>query len=172
MATRKNKSTPPRRAKLAAAGAFGLGLENLIGYNLRRAHGVQKQRFTAVFEPLGIRPVTLSLLGTVYDHPGITQTELGKRLNIKRANMVPLLTELGVRGLITRRPSDNDRRAQLVTLTTAGRKFTVKLVETHARLESDLVQSMGVQDSAQLLKLLKKFRELSTGPDLADAESD
>jgi DNA-binding MarR family transcriptional regulator len=167
------RSTRPKasgRGATARVGAFGLGLENLIGYNLRRAHGVQKQRFTAVFEPLGIRPVTLSLLGTVYDHPGITQTELGKRLNIKRANMVPLLTELGVRGLITRRPSDNDRRAQLVTLTTAGKRFTVKLVETHARLESDLVQSLGVQDSAQLLKLLKKFRELSTGPDLADAD--
>ena len=161
----------PRR-DVMHSGAFGLWLENLIGYNLRRAHGVQKQRFTAVFEPLGIRPVTLSLLGTVYDEPGITQTELGLRLHIKRANMVPLLTELEARGLIARRPSDSDRRAQVVTLTTAGKKQTAKLLEMHARLESDLVQSLGVQASAQLLELLKRFRELSTGPDLADTDSD
>ena len=100
------------RRAVTHGGAFGLELENLLGYNLRRAHGVQKERFTAIFEPLGIRPVTLSLLGTVYDEPGITQTELGKRLHIKRANMVPLLTELEARGLIARRPSDNDRRAR------------------------------------------------------------
>ena len=83
-----------------------------MGYNLRRAHGVQKQRFEAVFGPLGIRPVTLSALGTIYDNPGITQADLGKKLNIKRANMVPVMAELEGRGLIARRPSDNDRRAQ------------------------------------------------------------
>ena len=92
-----------------------------MGYNLRRAHGVQQQRFAAVFGPLGIRPVTLTALGTVYDNPGITQAELGKKLNIKRANMVPVMAELEGRGLIARRPSDSDRRAHLVALTPAGR---------------------------------------------------
>ena len=62
-----------------------------MGYNLRRAHAVQKQRFATAFGPLGVRPVTLSVLGTIYDLPGITQTDLGKRLNIKRANIVPLM---------------------------------------------------------------------------------
>lgn len=172
MAGRNTRLKVATRSMQTPAGAFGLGLENLIGYNLRRAHGVQKQRFTAVFEPLGIRPVTLSLLGTVYDQPGITQTELGRRLHIKRANMVPLLTELGTRGLISRRPSDSDRRAQVVTLTAAGRKLTATLLEMHARLENDLVQSLGAHESAQLVELLKKFRTLSTGPDLADSDSD
>ncbi len=172
MAGRKTRLKAVPRREVTHSGAFGLGLENLLGYNLRRAHGVQKQRFKAVFEPLGIRPVTLSLLGTVYDEPGITQTELGLRLHIKRANMVPLLTELEARGLIVRRPSDSDRRAQVVTLTAAGKKQTAKLLEMHARLESDLVQNLGAEASAQLLELLTKFRDLSTGPDLADSDSD
>ena len=167
MATLKTRGSTNRRGKAAATGAFGLGLENLIGYNLRRAHGVQKRRFTSVFERLEIRPVTLSLLGTVYDHPAITQTELGKRLNIKRANMVPLLTELGARGLIVRRPSDNDRRAQLVTLTVAGRKLTAELLKMHQRLEDDLVRALGARESQLLVRLLKKFRELSSEPDVA-----
>ena len=75
------------------------------------------------FGPLGIRPVTLSVLGTIYDNPGIKQSDLGKRLNIKRANMVPVMTELEGRGLIQRRPSDSDRRAHVVTLTPSGRKL-------------------------------------------------
>jgi DNA-binding MarR family transcriptional regulator len=171
MATPKTKRTTNRREKTApAAGAFGLGIENLIGYNLRRAHGVQKRRFTSVFEQVGIRPVTLSLLGTVFDHPAITQTELGKRLNIKRANMVPLLAELSARGLILRRPCDSDRRAQRVTLTAAGRKLTAKLLEMHRRLEDDLVRALGVRDSQLLVQLLKKFRELSSEPELTDLD--
>ena len=170
MATPKTRPTTNRRGKTAATGAFGLGLENLIGYNLRRAHGVQKRRFTSVFEQLEVRPVTLSLLGTVYDHPAITQTELGERLNIKRANMVPLLAELGARGLIVRRPCDSDRRAQRVTLTVAGRKFTAKLLEMHQRLEDDLVRALGARESQLLVQLLKKFRELSAEPDIADLD--
>ena len=170
MAKKTTKAKMRKRHETSALlGAFGIGIENLIGYNLRRAHGVQKQRFAAVFGPLGIRPVTLSLLGTVYDHPGITQTELGKRLHIKRANMVPLLAELGARGLIERRPSDNDRRTQLVTLTPAGKKLARKLLEVHERLEADLVQHLGARESEQLLQLLKKFRRLSPEPDLTDS---
>jgi DNA-binding MarR family transcriptional regulator len=150
--------------------AFGVGLDDVTGYNLRRAHGVQKQRFAAVFGPLGIRPVTLTALGTIYDNPGITQADLGKQLNIKRANMVPVMAELEGRGLITRRPSDTDRRAHVVALTPAGLKLTVKLLELHRRLEEDLVKALGQRERDQLLQLLKRFRKLAIEPELDDTE--
>lgn len=137
-----------------------------MGYNLRHAHGVQKQRFAAVFGPLGIRPVTLSVLGTIYENPGITQAELGKKLRIKRANIVPVMAELEGRGLIVRRPSDNDRRAHVVALTPAGTKLTVKLLDLHRRLEEDLARALGERERDQLLELLKRFRKLSTNPQL------
>ena len=141
-----------------------------MGYNLRRAHGVQKARFEAIFGPLGIRPVTLSALGTIYDNPGITQADLGKKLNIKRANMAPVMAELEGRGLIARRPSDQDRRAQVVTLTPAGMKFTVKVLDLHRRLEDDLARALGLRERDQLLQLLKRFRKLATEPELDDGE--
>jgi DNA-binding MarR family transcriptional regulator len=156
-------SAPPR--------AFGGGLDELIGYNLRRAHGVQKQRFDAAFGPLGIRPVTLSALGTIYEHPDIKQADLGRRLHIKRANMVPLLAELVARGLVSRRPSESDRRAQLVKLTPAGRKLTAQLLERHDRLEADLMRSLGEKESKQLLELLKKFRRLSPKPEVDEIDA-
>ena len=171
MVSKRTRAEATKLRETPAEGrAFGLELENLIGYNLRRAHGVQKQRFTTVFGPLGIRPVTLSLLGMVYDHPGIQQAELGKRLHIKRANMVPLLTELGARGFIARRPSASDGRVQLVTLTPAGKKLTAKLLEMHERLEADLVRTLGPRESEQLLQLLKKVRQISPEPELLDAD--
>lgn len=139
-----------------------------MGYNLRHAHGVQKQRFAAVFGPLGIRPVTLSVLGTIYESPGITQAELGKKLRIKRANMVPVMAELESRGLIARRPCDSDRRAHVVALTTAGMKFTLKLLDLHQRLEDDLARELGLRERDQLLQLLKRFRKLATEPVLDD----
>jgi DNA-binding MarR family transcriptional regulator len=157
-----------RRRAPAREPAFGVELDDLMGYNLRRAHGVQKQRFETVFGPVGIRPVTLSVLGTIHDNPGITQADLGKKLNIKRANMVPVMAELEGRGLINRRPSANDRRAHAVTLTPAGSKFTVKLLDMHRRLEEDLAHALGLRERDQLLQLLKRFRKLATHPELDD----
>ncbi len=152
----------------ARAPAFGVALDDLMGYNLRRAHGVQKQRFAAVFGPLAIRPVTLSALGAIYENPGIAQAELGKKLNIKRANMVPVMAELEGRGLIARRISDKDRRAHVVALTPAGQKFTAKLIDLHRRLEDDLARELGLRERDQLLQLLKRFRKLATEPELDD----
>jgi DNA-binding MarR family transcriptional regulator len=150
--------------------AFGAGLDDLVGYNLRRAHGVQKQRFAAVFGPLGIRPVTLSALGTIYEHAGISQTELGRRLNIKRANMVPLMAELEGRGLIVRRPSRDDRRIHVITLTPAGQKFTARLLDLHARLEEDLARCLGPKDRDRLVELLRRFGRLAAEPELPSAD--
>ena len=69
-----------------------------------------------------------------------------------------------------RRPSDNDRRAHVVTLTAAGIKFTVRLLDLHRRLEEDLSRSLGLRERDQLLRLLKKFRRLAPEPDLSDLE--
>jgi DNA-binding MarR family transcriptional regulator len=160
--------TKRRRTPAARAPAFGVALDELMGYNLRRAHGVQKQRFAAVFGPLSIRPVTLSALGIIYENPGITQADLGKSLNIKRANMVPVMAELEGRGLIVRRPCDSDRRAHVVALTPAGLKFTLKLLELHQKLEDDLAKTLGTRERDQLLQLLKRFRKLATEPDLGN----
>lgn len=159
----------PRRAA-ARPPAFGVALDDLMGYNLRLAHGVQKQRFATVFGPHGIRPLTLSVLGAIYDTPGITQAELGRMLNIKRANMVPVMAELQGRGLIARRTSDKDLRGLKVKLTPAGAKFTAKLLELHRRLEDDLCAAFGLRERDQLLQLLKRFRKLPAAPRLGDPD--
>lgn len=160
------KRAPGRGARAA----FGAGLDELVGYNLRRAHGVQKQRFAAVFGPLDIRPVSLSALGTIYEHPGISQTDLGRRLNIKRANMVPLMAELEGRGLIARRSSREDRRIHVITLTPAGQKFTARLLELHARLEEDLARCLGPKDRDRLVQLLRRFGRLAAEPELPSTD--
>lgn len=167
MARPKNKSTASKREdRPAGAKAFDGELEDLLGYNLRRAHGLQKQRFAAVFAAHGIRPPSLSALATILDHPGITQTELGKKLHMKRANIVPLLAELEGRALVGRRTGSDDRRTQLVLLTPAGKKFTKELLELHRQLEEDLARNLGLKERDQLVQLLKKFRRLTPEPAL------
>jgi DNA-binding MarR family transcriptional regulator len=159
-------STPAQRH--AAQATHALRVENLVGYNLRRAYGIQMQRFRSVFAPHGIRPVQLSILGILYENPQLKQTELGKLLKIKRANIVTLLDQLERRRLIARRKVEADRRTRVLQLTPAGQKLTAELLEMHARLEEDLAERLGARQRDQLLSLLKRFRTLQTSPYLDD----
>lgn len=162
----KKKSFTLKHADGTQPEQFALGLNDIVGYNLRRAHGIQRQRFAHVFGPLGIRPVLLSILGLIYQQTEVLQSELGRQLAIKRANIVPLLDELEERGLLRRRPADTDRRAYLLELTPEGKKLTARLVALHAELERDMIDHLGMHERDQLLQLLKKYQTLNAEPDL------
>lgn len=143
-----------------------LPFESLVGYNMRRAYGVQLQRFKSAFAPYNIRPVQLSILALILERPGLNQSELGRLLDIKRANIATLLDELEQRQLITRSVSETDRRVHLLQLTPTGQSLVPTLLERHERLEKDLNASLGADAHAQLLELLKKVRQVNPEPDL------
>src|SRR5262245_21543598 len=52
---------------------------------------------------------------------GMTLGELSQRMMVSNGNVTGLVDRLAAQGLIRRRPSPDDRRAQLVSLTTEGR---------------------------------------------------
>lgn len=163
----KRDSRPTHSSPIKGESAVDVSmLDKVVGYNLRRALGLQIQRFSSVFGPLNIRPVQFSILGLIYHNPDLRQAELGRVLNIERANIVTLLAELEERGLVSRRTSSADRRSRVLELTPAGRKLTIRLLELHARLEQDLDRNFGSEQRHQLLELLAAFRRLDPAPDL------
>jgi DNA-binding MarR family transcriptional regulator len=135
-------------------------LADLVGYNLRRAHAVQRQRFADAFKAEGIRPVQLSILGLIHNNPRVKPSVLGKVLDIKRANIVPLVDELQSRGLVERQLSPSDGRSRVLVLTKKGETLTKKLLERHDRLEEDLVRQLGCGNHKQMLKFLIDLRKI------------
>jgi DNA-binding MarR family transcriptional regulator len=135
-------------------------LGSLIGYNLRRAHAVQRQRFADAFKAEGIRPVQLSILGLIHNNPRVKPSVLGKVLDIKRANIVPLVDELQSRGWVERQLSPNDGRSRVLVLTKAGETLTRRLLARHDRMEEDLARQLGGGNHKQMLKLLIDFRKI------------
>jgi DNA-binding MarR family transcriptional regulator len=165
---RKSSDSTPKQHRAQATSA--LRIENLVGYNLRRAYAVLMQRFRTVFAPRSIRPVQLSILGLIQENPGITQSDLGRKLKIERANVVTLIDQLERRRLIERRSGAADRRARLLQLTPTGQHLTAEILEEHARLEEDLVQRIGAGDLETLLRILRKIHHLPKSPYSDDDE--
>lgn len=133
-------------------------LDGLVGYWLRRASNVIAADFArAVQEPGGLRSVLVSILAVVGVNPGIGQTQLGRVLNIQRANMVPLLSSLIDDGLIRREASAYDKRVFELYLTAEG---TARLEAARALIlahEKRLLSVLTAKERRTLIGLLAKI---------------
>jgi DNA-binding MarR family transcriptional regulator len=90
----------------------------VLGYQLRRASSAVMSDFAQALAPLELRPSDASVLLLIASNPRATQSEIGRVLGIKRANMAPLVAALEKRELVERAPVDG--RSQGLTLTAAG----------------------------------------------------
>jgi len=87
----------------------------LPGYALRRAANAMTAELAERLAPIGLRISEASVLMLIGARADMTSTEIGKILDIQRANMVPLLARLEQAGLISRLPLD--RKSQAIVLT-------------------------------------------------------
>lgn len=139
-------------------------LDSLVGYNLRRAAALQRERFRRVYAPYDIRPVQLTALIVLLQNQPLGQSLMGEAMDMKRANVVKLLDELQERKLIVRKPSEQDRRAYDVSLTAKGRALTRELLTLHRKFEADLARLLGECELEKLVELLRKLRAVDPGP--------
>ena len=84
-----------------------------------------------------------------------SQAALGRRSGIDRSDMVALMSDLVAADLVERRPDEDDRRRNVVTITAAGRRRLRALDAAVERAQEQLVgQLRPVSD--QLVALLSR----------------
>ncbi|GAB5894388.1 MarR family winged helix-turn-helix transcriptional regulator [Mycolicibacterium mageritense] len=71
----------------------------------------------------GLTLSQLQLLGEISRAGTTTPAELGVRLHVRAQSLTDSINELLGRGLIARRPDDNDRRRQLIDITDDGARL-------------------------------------------------
>ncbi len=111
-------------------------LRSLPGYALRRASAAMMARLASRLEPLGVRTTEATILMEIAANPGITQSALGRMLDIQRANMTPIAARLEERGLIERTRSDG--RSFGLRLTEAGQGLEASVRATVERHEAEI----------------------------------
>lgn len=123
-------------------------LRQFPGYSLRRAASAMMTEFSARLAPLDLRFAESSAMLVMETNAGITASQLGRMLDIQRANMVPLLNRLESAGLIQRVPIDGKSHA--LELTGAG---LAKLAEVKAVIitfEAWLIERVPAEHRAHL----------------------
>ena len=89
---------------------------------------------------------------------GMTLSDLSKRMMVSNGNVTGLVDRLVEQGLINRRPSPKDRRAQIVSLTAEGRRAFRTMARTHEDWIAELFAGLGPADIEALMTLLAKTK--------------
>jgi len=128
-------------------------LIHLPGYALRRAAQAMMAKLKTRLEPLDLRVVDATVLMLIADRTDLTSSEIGKLLDIQRANMVPLLNRLEAAQLVERKPID--RKSQAIVLTAQGRKCHAEVLRITGQFEHDLLARIPSEHRAHLVPALQ-----------------
>jgi DNA-binding MarR family transcriptional regulator len=132
--------------------SFG-ALADTLGFQLRRAAAIFQSALEAQLEPLGLRASEATLLIYVGENPGRTQSEIGRELRIKLANMIPTVGRLASAGLLQRMPGEG--RAIALHLTEAGDERVAQVQQAMQRLEERLARRMSPRDKQRVTEALR-----------------
>ena len=128
-------------------------LKDLPGYALRRASAAIMAKLARRLAALDLRPSEASVLLVIDSNPGVTQSQIGRLLDIARANMAPLTARLAARDLIVREAAGG--RSHGLTLSAPGRRLTQKTQRIVAQLEAELMERIPAAQRAAFLRTLK-----------------
>jgi DNA-binding MarR family transcriptional regulator len=120
-----------------AAAALVDPLSTLPGYLLRRAANAMMAELAARLAALDLRISEATVLLLLDGRTDLTSADIGKILDIQRANMVPLLARLENAGLIRREPLD--RKSLAILLTDEGRTRRARVDTMTREFEDDLL---------------------------------
>jgi DNA-binding MarR family transcriptional regulator len=164
MTTHKKTSAPSQAKKVAKRtdqpARKGI-LDQLLGYQIRRA----QMRFFAHFNERlhhhHTTPGQLGLLLLIAANPGISQVALARAIGIERATLGEFVAKFERQHLVERRGAISDKRSYALHLSRQGQEFLDRCIPEVLQHESDFTSHMTASERATLLSLVIK---LADGP--------
>jgi DNA-binding MarR family transcriptional regulator len=89
---------------------------------------------------------------------GMTLGQLSSRMMVSNGNVTGLAERLVAQGLLDRKPSPSDRRAQIVSLTADGRRAFRAMARAHENWIAELFSGLDAGEIDELMRLLAKAK--------------
>ncbi|WP_438392359.1 MarR family winged helix-turn-helix transcriptional regulator [Caballeronia sp. DA-9] len=138
------------------------------GFLIRRLHQIHGWLFLQETSEFDITPVQYSLLTTLAEHGETDQNTLAWDIGLERSSVAEVLPRLELRGLLSRRQSEQDRRMKLVKLTRKGsalvKKMRPAVQRAHDRTLEHLPPAERELFMLQLIRLVEANNETSVVP--------
>ncbi|MFH9606328.1 MarR family winged helix-turn-helix transcriptional regulator [Streptomyces sp. NPDC017448] len=105
----------------------------------------------------GVRRYHYALLAASEEYGPSSQADLGRRTGIDRSDMVATVNDLAERRLLDRTPDPQDRRRNIVSITTAGRRELGRLDRLLAAAQDAFLAPLPPSDRQVLTDLLTRL---------------
>ena len=154
------KHRGPRPGSIARVPGIDYGgLDDLLGYELRRAQLAGFEAFHRATAGVDITPPRYTALTLLGANPGLSQTDLGAALGTARSGAMLLTNWLEARGLARRRRRNGDGRAWGLYLTARGRVLIARLARRVRSQDGLFARRLAPGELVHLKKLLGKLSE-------------
>ncbi len=131
-------------------------LDNLLGYQLRRAQARTFADFMRTMADDRITPGQFGVLSLIGGNPGLNQSALAAALGIERSTMVAVISTLEQRNLLKRGESTTDRRSYALSLTPQGERLLQMIGRKVADHERAITARLDDAEKVLLRDLLGK----------------
>lgn len=125
----------------------------LLTQTASHAHRLVGEGFSSV----GARGYHYRLLATLEQFGPASQAALGRRSGIHLSDMVATINELTDRGLVERAPDPSDRRRNIISLTSAGKRQLRRLEKRLAESQDELLAPLSPEERQRLTELLSRL---------------
>ena len=126
-------------------------LDDMLGYRLRRASMTMMGDVIDALRPLDLSVGEASFLILVGTNPGCRQSDVGRALAIKRANLTPLVSRMKARGLVSDAPIDG--RSLSLTLTDEGRALQTEVMKRVVASNRKFRKRLAIEEKTLLAAL-------------------
>ena len=111
-------------------------LNNQLCFPLYAAARSVTNLYTPWLKPLGLTYTQYIVLLVLWEHDGISVSEIGEKLMLDNGTLSPLLKKMEQAGWVDRRRSTEDDRVVIITLTEAGRALRERAKEVPGKVAS------------------------------------
>jgi DNA-binding MarR family transcriptional regulator len=129
----------------------------LISRTYSRSHRILNEAFAA--SGTGLRSYHYRLLVVLDEAGPSSQANLARGTSVDRSDVVGVLRDLQEAGLIQRTVDPANRRRNIVTLTSAGKKQLKALDRIVDEAQERVLEPLAPSERARLLKLLRRLED-------------
>lgn len=126
---------------------------------LARAHWLVA---SPLLQRLGLYAGQELLLMRLWENDHQSQTTLARALGLDPSTVARMVRSLEQQGLITRTPSEADRRAMIISLTDAGRNIREKVEAAWTKLDAVTTSGLSERQRREALRLMRRMERSLT----------
>lgn len=143
-------------------------LKNSPGHLLRRAQQYAHDLYSKEVGSSGPTPRQYEVLHVVANNAGLSQTDLVHETGIDRSTLADMIARMMKKGLLSRKRTKEDARANAVSITAAGKKM---LTAANARVAKSEKAALAVLPKTQQAGFMKALRTYAEALDAMEASA-